>query len=342
MVQALVIANALSQKLFAQYPETIFSGMPDALDTLFLKQFDVIFVDIAIPGQEGLRLLELARISGAELVICHTPLEDITEALWYGVRFFIKNTATAQQLEILLKSIVERRTALAELEKLPEKGDSDVLGQIIGEPSVMISHKVLAYALSTDPIMIIGAPGTEWFFIAQLLKKHTQYSRSLRYHQCTSTADLLDLSFLYPAHHGVIIIGDVAYFDADMQVQLQALIEHRPIPVQLCIHSSKSLRAAVAAGRFSESLYRLISKREITVPSLRDRDVADVIQRTLTLVNTRLGRNAALDDEAYALLLAYSWPGNLQELYGVMHAVLAAYNVPLITANLLPDKIKKA
>lgn len=343
MPQVLIVADALPTVLFSDYPDACFFTAAVALEQLFLKSLDIVFVDIAIPGQEGLRLLETIQYTGAELVLCHAADDpQITEALWYGVRFFISRTATLEELGELIGRIMQRRTAVAEQAVAKAHPLGLLLAELVGELPDIVVRKLQAYATDSAPVLLIGAPGTEWQYIAQQLCQHSLYQRSFYVHYCYGSADLLDLSFLYSAHHGTVVIADVAYFTAEMQRQLKGLLEHTPVPLLLCIYASKSLRALVAAGLFEESLYRLISRREIALPLLRDRaDLSQIIQRVLLAVNHYYGLSIGLSDEVLEKLLAYAWPGNIQELYGILAAVIPSAD-KVVTLVQLPLKIKKA
>lgn len=341
MAELLIVGQALPTDLFAKYPQASFVSVEIAVEQLFLKQWDIVFIDIAVPGQEALQLLEMLKYSGAELVFCH-ELNDpqVTEALWAGGRFFISRTTAQTELSGLIARIMQRRQALAE-HTLPQQSGIP-LADIIESLPDLILHKIQAYAVDAEPVLLIGPPGTEWQYIAYTLGQSAHRQRAFSVHYCHSPKDLLDVSFLYAAYQGTIIIADIAYFTVDMQLQLKSLLEHPPVPLFICTYSSKSLRAEVAAGRFDENLYRLISRREIALPLLRDRsDFLQVIQRVVTAVNKRYGLSVGLSDEALAALLAYSWPGNLQELLGVLSMAMRLAEGKVLW-EALPAKIKKA
>lgn len=102
------------------------------------------------------------------------------------------------------------------------------------------------------------------------------------------------------------------------------------------------MRSEVAAGRFDEALYRLIFRREIALPLLRDRaDLSQVIQGAVTAINQRHGNIIRFSDEAFGALLAYSWPGNLQELQGILSMVMSSVEKSVDLKD-LPWKIKKS
>ena len=70
-------------------------------------------------------------------------------------------------------------------------------------------------------------------------------------------------------------------------------------------------------GLFREDLYYRIACVTLTVPPLRERsgDIAPIARRLLAEVAPALGRrDARLNDDALAALLAYPWPGHIREL----------------------------
>ena len=79
----------------------------------------------------------------------------------------------------------------------------------------------------------------------------------------------------------------------------------------------------VRAGRLLEELHCALSTLVIEVPPLRERqaDMPTLVDRLLERANT--GREhpvTGLTPEAWELVRAYSWPGNLRELYFVLQA----------------------
>ena len=113
----------------------------------------------------------------------------------------------------------------------------------------------------------------------------------------------------------------------------------RPVKVdfRLVSATNKNLIELVKRGRFREDLFYRLNVFPITIPPLRSRasDIADLARRFTARFCAEEGKRIrGISGEAYALLSAYDWPGNVRQLENaVFRAVVLADGDELTTAE---------
>lgn len=134
------------------------------------------------------------------------------------------------------------------------------------------------------------------------------------------------------AHGGTLVLEEVWALSLDVQHrlyryfqsgQLRRMGGQRSIncPVRVVATSSRNLQAEAAAGRFAPDLLRRLATHVLTVPSLVERkhDIAILARRFLREAPA-FGATGVrqITPEAVSALSVYDWPGNVEELRGVI------------------------
>src|SRR5439155_25605766 len=89
------------------------------------------------------------------------------------------------------------------------------------------------------------------------------------------------------------------------------------VDVRVITATNKNLQNEIAAGRFREDLFYRLNVIPFFVPPLRDRreDIPILARYFMRVFSTEHGRGPKdFTSEALDMLVAYSWPGNVQEL----------------------------
>jgi two-component system response regulator AtoC len=114
------------------------------------------------------------------------------------------------------------------------------------------------------------------------------------------------------------------------------------VDVRLIAATNRDLKQLISEGRFREDLYYRLNVVPIALPPLRDRkdDIPPLVQHFIEKYDRRLGKKVErMEDEALALLLRYSWPGNIRELENLMERSVLFADGPVITAENLPESL---
>lgn len=135
------------------------------------------------------------------------------------------------------------------------------------------------------------------------------------------------------ADGGTVLLDEIGDMPLYMQAKLLRVLQShevcrigssKPVHVSVKIISSThvDLKDKVRNKLFREDLFYRLSGFPITLPPLRDRGVDDIMLLTEFFLG-RFERRYVFAPEARAMLLAYTWPGNIRELENVLQR--AAY-----------------
>jgi transcriptional regulator with PAS, ATPase and Fis domain len=157
------------------------------------------------------------------------------------------------------------------------------------------------------------------------------------------------------ADGGTLFLDEIGEIPVEMQVKLLRALQESEfervggiktlhVDVRLIAATNRDLKALISEGRFREDLYYRLAVVPIDLPALRERkdDIPALVQHFLEKYDRRLGKRVErLDDEAMAILLRYSWPGNIRELENLMERSVLFADGPVVTAQNLPDTLRE-
>jgi two-component system response regulator AtoC len=163
-------------------------------------------------------------------------------------------------------------------------------------------------------------------------------------------ADRARKGLFLEADGGTLFLDEIGELPMTMQTKLLHAIEEkqvravgseqsRKVDIRIIVATNRDLAAMVQQGTFREDLYFRLSMFQIALPPLRERK--DDIQPFIRFL---LGQGCCggpaeesieIEPEAEALLVAYSWPGNLREVDNVINrARILAENNRITVADL--------
>ena len=158
---------------------------------------------------------------------------------------------------------------------------------------------------------------------------------------------------LETAEGGTVFLDEVGELPLSMQVKLLRVIEMREvqrvgalrpreIDVRFIAATNRDLEEEVLQGRFRRDLFFRLNGISLTIPPLRER-VAEIPVLARSFVAeacAESGRPAPrVGDEVFAILRAYSWPGNIRELKNYMDRALVLCEDDLLPAHLPLEKM---
>jgi DNA-binding NtrC family response regulator len=130
------------------------------------------------------------------------------------------------------------------------------------------------------------------------------------------------------AHKGTLFLDEIGDISLQVQVKLLRVLQEREfervggtqtlkVDVRFVAATHCNLEDMVARGTFREDLFYRLNVVPITLPPLRERseDIEMLVKQFAQSVATD-NRIAlpAIEPEAYAVLRAYTWPGNIRQL----------------------------
>jgi two-component system response regulator PilR (NtrC family) len=250
------------------------------------------------------------------------------------------------------------------------------MDKIIGHSSGMraIFDMIMTVAPQTSRVMITGETGTGKELVARAI-----HENSPRHHEpfitinCGAFPETLLESELFgyvkgaftganenrqglfkAANGGTIFLDEIGNMSLPMQVKLFRVLQEgkvRPvgsneeteIDVRVIAATNKDLEKAIAAGEFREDLFYRLSVIPIQLPALRERreDIPLLARSFLERFRKSMEKPIeGIAPEAMGLLEAYDWPGNVRELENTLERSVALETGTVISANVLPEKIR--
>ena len=152
------------------------------------------------------------------------------------------------------------------------------------------------------------------------------------------------------AHKGTLFLDEIGEISPVVQVKLLRVLQERQfervggsetleVDVRLVCATQKDLRKEVALGRFREDLYYRLNVVPVILPPLRERreDVLLIAEYFLQTRSAHGGKSLkGFSQDARALILKYSFPGNVRELQNVIQRSAIMASGSFITADNIP------
>lgn len=153
---------------------------------------------------------------------------------------------------------------------------------------------------------------------------------------------------------GTLFLDELGAFPFPLQAKILRAIEEKmvspvgetraiPVDFRLISATNENPEDLIRTGRLREDLYHRLSAVEFYIPPLRDRkdDLEILIPAILrTIAEKENKRLSAMSKRLFALLLDYSYPGNLRELTNILKAIVAfAHSGEILDIHLIPEKL---
>jgi len=234
----------------------------------------------------------------------------------------------------------------------------------------------LRVAPTRAPVLLQGETGTGKELLARFLHAHSpRVARPFVAVNCAAVPESLLESELFGhergaftgaltrrlgrferASGGTILLDEIGDMSPAMQAKVLRVLQEREIErlgsnaptsvdVRVIAATNRDLEQEVEAGRFREDLYYRLAVVVITLPPLRERgeDIALLAQHFLEQFGREYQRSGCrISEEAYAALLAYTWPGNVRQLRNVIERAVLLCNGETILPEHLPSRIRGA
>jgi len=324
----------------------------EGADWMRRQRFDLLILDIALPGQSGVAWLQELRAQGyggeVILITAFASLDTAIEALRAGASDFILKPFRVPQILNAIRQCHERARLRRENFVLRRAiTPSRSLGTpLIGDaPATQRLRTAMERIAPTDATVLLqGESGSGKELVARTL--HAMSARAQGPFVPVNCGTLSpehmaeelfgvargphgarDGLFVY-AQGGTLFFDEVADLPPSVQAGLLRVLEElrvRPVGSQQAVAVDVRIMAAtnrvladeVRAGRFREDLYFRLRVVDVVVPPLRERaqDIPALVEHFIAVLAPTLGvPPIAIGPEAIALLQRYAWPGNVREL----------------------------
>ncbi|MCI0432478.1 MAG: sigma-54 dependent transcriptional regulator [Gemmatimonadetes bacterium] len=327
----------------------------EALRALERAEPDVVLLDLALPGPNGIVVLEDIRGRWPDVPVVmmsgRASLSDAVRATRIGAFHFLEKPLAPEALLLAIGGATELRRARALNRRLAAELASG--HELVGSSVAMRRTRALIEQIApTDArVLITGESGTGKELAATAL--HALSVRSsgpfVRVNCAAIPRELIESELFGHergaftgatearrgrfelADGGTLLLDEIGDLGAEAQAKLLRSLEtgrvqrigserEIAVDVRVIAATNHDLRTAIDAGTFRDDLFYRLDVLRITMPALREHaeDVPGLVAHFLGRLHAREGLEPPrVTDSAMRRLEAAPWPGNVRELANV-------------------------
>jgi DNA-binding NtrC family response regulator len=285
----------------------------------------------------------------------HGSIEAVISAMRAGAADFVVKPVGAERLQISIKNALRVDALEGELRRATRRNTGELSFRDLNtkvEGMARTLRLAERAAKSNIPVLIEGESGVGKELLARAIQGGSdRRGKSFVTVNCGALPENLVESILFghekgaftgatekhagkfaEANGGTLFLDEIGDLPMEAQVKLLRALQEgeidpvgsrRPVKVDIRLVSAtnQNLIELVKRGKFREDLFYRLNVFPITIPPLRARpaDIPDLARRFLARFCAEEGKRVrGLSNEAFALLGAYDWPGNVRQLENAM------------------------
>jgi DNA-binding NtrC family response regulator len=279
------------------------------LRMLEMESFDLILLDLALPGQSGLDLLPQIKERQPEtpviMITAYGTVENVVEAIRAGAENFVQKPWDNEKLLADIRSAVARYKAEEENLQLKRTLKQRYnFANIVGKSEIMLRvfDLVAQVAPSRSTVLIQGESGTGKELIAKAIHANsprrdkpfvpintgampTELLESTLFGHVKGafTSAIASKKGLFEvANGGTLFLDEIATMGTDTQAKILRVLQDRrfmhlggiqeiQVDVRIIAATNIDLRQAVREGKFREDLFYRLNVIMVDLPPLRSR-----------------------------------------------------------------------
>ncbi len=349
----------------------------ECLETARTTPFDLILLDVWLPGRDGLAVLErLLEHDPAPMVVMisgHGNIETAVRATKLGAFDFVEKPLSLEKTVVVVKNALEHLRLEEENRRL--RSELEQHYRILGEsvPMKALRQQIALTAPTNSRILIYGESGTGKELVARALHAHSQRAqRPFVEVNCAAIPEELIESELFghvkgsftgasdnktgkfeKADGGTLFLDEVGDMSLKTQSKVLRVLEEQrfepvgsnqpvSVDVRVIAATNKHLEEEIARSSFREDLFYRLNVIPFVVPPLRERpeDIPTLARYFLAEFSAGYGRKLReLSEGALEILLRYPWPGNVRELKNLVERLVIMCPQPRIEPHHLPPEL---
>ncbi|MPY87660.1 MAG: response regulator [Luteitalea sp.] len=324
------------------------------------RRFDMILLDVWLPGIDGLATLERLRERHVDVAVVmisgHGSIESAVRAIKMGAFDFIEKPLSLEKTVLVVRNALRQRELEAENRALRAHVDRQHV--MVGESFVMrqLREQVAMAAPTNGRVLVYGENGTGKELVARSIHALSRRRDGPFVEvNCAAIPEELIESELFghvkgaftgavndrrgkfeAADGGTIFLDEIADMSLKTQAKVLRVLQEQVVDpvggqasvrvdVRVVAATNKELSTEIRSGRFRDDLYFRLNVVPIFVPPLRDRDedIPLLAEHFMTDLAREHGRRPrAFSSDALTILRRYPWPGNVRELRNVVERLL--------------------
>ena len=281
----------------------------DALRKLQARRWDLILLDIRMPGMDGMELQQRINTldTGATIIFitAHATVDSAVQALKAGAFDYVTKPVDPEHLTVVVQNAIRQRQLANQNEQLREQvSEFARADEIVGETQAMkqVFEMARSVAATDTTVLIRGESGTGKELVARAI--HANSAR--RYFpivtvNCGALAEGVLESELFGhergaftgaqfrrkgklelADGGTLFLDEIGNIDAKTQMDLLRVLETKQftrvggnnvihVDFRVIAATNRDLEKAVADGALREDLYYRLHVFTLYIPPLRER-----------------------------------------------------------------------
>lgn len=273
------------------------------------KSFDLVILDLKMPGLSGMEVLNRIKEHDPEALVIvitgYATVESAVEAMKSGAYDFIPKPFTPDSLRAIVKRALDKRELALENVLLRDElkaifGPEVIIGQ--SQSMKKVEELVQKVGPTDTTVLISGESGTGKELVARAIHRHSsRKDKPFVAVDCGSLVENLFESELFGhvkgsftgatatkygrfelANGGTLFFDEIGNVSINIQTKLLRVLQEREITkvgssqgikvdVRIVTATNKDLQKAVKSGIFREDLFYRLSVVPITLPALRER-----------------------------------------------------------------------
>jgi two-component system, NtrC family, nitrogen regulation response regulator NtrX len=370
-----------SMKMILEYEGYEFVGAAtgqDGLGIIEREPPDLVFLDIKMPGMDGLEVLERIKAvnDGLPVIIVsgHGTTPTAVEAIKKGALDFIDKPFSRDRIDLTVRNVLNQSRLKDENRSLKQALEARY--QMIGESPTLrrVMDAIRRAAPTNATVLIQGESGVGKELVARMIHRNSLRSRE-RFVQvnCAAIPDDLIESELFghekgsftgatekqigkfeQADHGTIFLDEIGDMSLKTQAKVLRVLQEGEVErlgsartikvdVRVIAATNKNLEDEIEQGHFREDLFFRLAVIPISVPPLRERmdDIPALVKHFTDLFSREHNlRPKRVSPAALDVLQRYRWKGNIRELRNTIERLVIMTPGDEIGVHELPDSLR--
>ena len=291
------------------YEVGLAAGGQEAIDMVRDEPWEIILLDLKMPGMNGLETLkhlkEVRPDAEILMMTAYATVDTAVQAMKEGAFDYLVKPFDPDEVEILIKKIVKHKELILENILLRKKlEERDQFDEIIGKSDSMqqIFELIERVAPTDSTVLITGESGTGKEMIAQAIHGNSgRCYMPLIAVSCGALPESLLESELFGyekgaftgaehtkrgrfemAHKGTLFLDEIGDISLKTQVDLLRVLQQKEfsrlgseesieVDVRILAATNRDLEKAIIENRFRKDLFYRLNVISIHVPPLRER-----------------------------------------------------------------------